>query len=133
MSVNPYEADFLVLPPMKFRHPGNRSRGDGMITTKGDRHFSRLQCLDHKFGMLGAGCRNLLQIFCVRIAFLLLLGDGDRHIPRIFNYVPKRLQTRFETSHPHRRRPHIHPAARLAEVKRNSDNADFAGSDAGSR
>ena len=69
---------------------------------------------DHEFRMFGAGCSDLFQIFCMRVAFLLLLGDGDGNVSGVFNNVAERFQARFEASDPDRRRSHIDATARLA-------------------
>ena len=47
----------------------------------------------------------------------------------IFNHMPQLLEPRFKTSHAHRRRSHINPAARLAKIERHPNNADLLGSD----
>src|SRR5271156_2729055 len=131
VSVNPDKADVLVLTAIELRHACNRSRSNGMIATQSNRHLAGFQRLDHEFCMLGAGCGDLLQILCMRIAFLLLLGNSDGHISGVFNNVPKRLQTRLEPSDAHRRGTHIYAAARLTEVERYTDDANLPGRDAG--
>src|SRR5579863_7817484 len=80
--------------------------------------------------MLGASCGNLFQIFCVRVAFLLLFGDCDGHVPGVFNHMPKRLQSGLEAGYANCGRSHIHAAARLAEVEGHTNDADLTGSDA---
>src|SRR5579872_2360497 len=133
MSVNPNQADFLVLPAIEFRDTGDRSRGNRMIAAQSDWNLARLQRFHDELRVLGAGRSNLLQILRVRIAFLFLLGNGHRNIPRVFDHVPQCLQPRFETSDAYCRGPHIHSAARLAQIERDADDANLARSDAGER
>src|SRR5277367_323131 len=97
-----------------------------MIAAQRDRDFVRLQRLDHELRMLGAGCGNLLQIFRMRITFLLLLSYGDSDVSAVLDDVSDRLKTRLEAGDADRRRPHIHAAARLAEVERNANNTNLS-------
>src|ERR1700733_5286767 len=131
VSVNPDEADVLVLTPIEFRHARNRSRSNGMIATQSNRHLAGFQRLDHEFCMLGAGRSNLLQILCMRITFLLLLGNSDGYISGVFNNVSQRVESRLEAGNTKCGRLHIHAAARLTEVERNPNDANLPGRDAG--
>ena len=131
VSVDPDQANFLVLTTIKFRYARNRPRRDGMIAAQSNRHLAGFQRLHHEFRVLGAGRGDLLQIFCVGIAFFLLLGNGDGDVSGVFDNVTERLQSRFETSDPHCRGTHIDAAARLAEVERYTDDTNLAGRDAG--
>ena len=81
--------------------------------------------------MLGAGRRDLLQIFGVGIAFFLLLGNSDRDIAAILNFMSSRLKTRFQPRNSDRGRPHVNTTPGLAQIERHSDHANFLGSDVG--
>ena len=80
--------------------------------------------------MFGARRRNFFEIFCMRIAGLLLLGHRDCHVPGVFDHMTDLFQPRFQSCNPHRRRSHIHAAPRLAEIKRHTDDADLLGGNA---
>ena len=43
----------------------------------------------------------------MRIAFLFLLGDRNRHIAPVLDLVPELFEARFKSSHPHGRRAHV--------------------------
>src|SRR5579862_835092 len=74
--------------------------------------------------MLRARRGNLLQVFCVGVAFFFLLGNGNRDITPIFHDVSQRFQARFQSRHPHGRRPHVDAAARLPQVQWNTDDTN---------
>ena len=57
-----------------------------------------------------SGC-DLLQVLRVRITLFLLLGNGNRHVAGIFNYVPEGFETGFQAGHAHGGRPHVHTSA----------------------
>src|SRR5579862_6441525 len=104
-----------------------------MIATEGERDFSQLQRFDYQLRVLGTGCRNFLQIFSMRVAFFLLLGDGHGNVATIFDFVAESFEARFESSNAHSRRAHVDTAAGLTEIKGNANDADFARNDGGGR
>ena len=81
--------------------------------------------------MLCTGCSDFLQIFRVGIAFLLLLRNGDGNIAAVFHHVAQGFETRLQPSNANSRRTHVYASAGLAQVKRNADNTNFLGADAG--
>ena len=80
-------------------------------------------------GFLGAGVGDLLEVFGVRIAFGLGLGQGDGNVADVLHVVAERLELGFEAGDAHRRRTHVHAAARLPKVERHADDADVLGFD----
>ena len=131
MRINPDQTNSLVATAIELRNSGDSSRSHRVIAAQRDRHLAGFKCLQHEFGMLGARCSNFLQILGVWLAFFFLLGDSDRHIAAVFNHVTERLQPRFQAGNADSRWPHIHPAARLAQVEGNADDAYLLGRDAG--
>src|SRR5438045_9723386 len=81
--------------------------------------------------MLCTGCSDFLQIFRVGIAFLLLLRNGDGDIAAVFHHVAQGFEPRLQPSNANSRRTHVYASAGLAQVKRNADNTNFLGADAG--
>ena len=102
-----------------------------MISAEGQRNFSGLERLDHQLRMLGAGRGDFLQILRVRVAFFLLFRHGDGDVAAVFDLVAERLEARFESGDADRRRSHVDAAARLAEIERHTDDANFSGRDVG--
>src|SRR5262249_11725394 len=88
------------------------------------------QGLEYEVSLLGAGCSDFLQIFRVRIAFLLLLRNSDSNVPPVFNNMPDLLEPRFEPRNANCRWSHVNTAARLTEIERDTDDTNFPASDA---
>jgi hypothetical protein len=80
----------------------------------------------NQVGFLRARLRNLFQILGVRRAFLLLFGDSNGYVTRIFDVMADLFQSRFETGYADRRWSHVDAPARLTQVERNADYANFA-------
>ena len=74
---------------------------------------------------LGAGVGDLLQIARVRFPETLGFGNRDGDIAAVVDRVAQRLQPGFKSGNPHRRGPHIHAAARLAQIQRYAKDADL--------
>ena len=91
--------------------------------------LSGFQGLHHQLGFFRAGLGDFLQILGVGIAFGLGFGQGDRHVAAVLDVVAQGLELGFESGDAHRRRTHVHAAARLAEVERHADDADVFGFD----
>ena len=75
------------------------------------RNFACFQSLQDKFRVLGAGGRDLFQIFRVRVAFFLLLGDGDGDVAAVLDDVAEGFETSFKAGDAHCRRAHVYAAA----------------------
>ena len=91
MRINPDQPDLLILSPVKLGHPSHRARSDRVVAPQNDRNFTRLQSFDDLFGVLGAGCSDLFQIFGVRMPFLLLLSNRHGNIATILHDMPEGL------------------------------------------
>ena len=96
-----------------------------MISAERKRNFAGFESLDHKLGVLRAGRGNFFQIFRVRRASLLLLGNRYGDVAAVFHLVAKSLKPRLKPCHAHGGGPHIHAAPRLSKVKGNADHANF--------
>src|ERR1700730_36935 len=83
VSVNPDQANFLILTAVELRDTGNGSSGNRMIATQSDWYFARFQRFYDEVRVLAASGGNFLQIFCVGIAFFFLFGDVDHSISRV--------------------------------------------------
>lgn len=59
------------------------------------------------------------------IAFLFLLGDGDRDIPSVFDDVTEGFKAGFESGNADGGWSHIDAAAGLSEIERDADDADL--------
>src|SRR5437773_1634792 len=81
--------------------------------------------------MLGASRSDFFQVFRVRIAFLLLLGNGDGNIAAVFHHVAQGFETRLQPSNANSRRTHVYASAGLAQVERNADDTNLFGADTG--
>ena len=127
VGVDPDQADALVLAAVELGDAGDRAGCHGMVAAQHQRDFAGFERLDHQFGVLGAGGGDFFQIFGVRVAFFFLLGNGDGDVAAVFDLVAEGFQARFEAGHAHGRGAHVDAAARLAEIKRNADDADFPG------
>ena len=123
------KSDSLVLTAIKFGNARDRAGSHGMISAKRQRNLAGFQRLEHQFRMLGAGGRDLFQIFGVGVAFLFLLRDGDGDVAAVFHFVAERFEPGFQSGHADGGRAHVDAAAGLAEVKGNADDANFSGSD----
>ena len=121
----------MILAAVELGDAGDGAGGHGMIAAERQRDFSGLERLDHQFGMFRAGGGDFFQIFGVRVAFFFLLGNGDGDVATVFDVVPERFEPRFEAGDANGRWAHVDAAARLAEVERNADDANFPGSDVG--
>ncbi len=98
-----------------------------MITAQGQRNFSCFKRLNHQFRVLGAGRRDFLQIFGVRVAFFFLLRYGHGNVAAIFHLMPQRFQPRLEPRHSDGRRPHIDATPGLAQIERHADHPNLLG------
>ncbi len=96
-----------------------------MVAAEDQRNVATVEAFDHQLGVLGARRCDFFQILCVRIAFLFLLGDRDGDVAGVFYDVAERFEACFQPGDAHRRGPHVHAAARRAQIERHTDDADF--------
>ena len=127
VGVNPDQSDLLVLAAIKLGHACHRSRRHRVVSAQHQRNFAGFQRLQDQFGMLGAGGGDFLQILRMGSALLLLFGDRDGNIAAVFDDVADGLETGFEPGDTNRGRAHVHAAAGLAQIERDSDHPNLLG------
>ena len=103
-----------------------------MIASEDYRRLASFQRLQHQLGLLGASGGDFSEVLGARIAFFLLLGNSNGDVPGIFDDEAQRLETSLQASHAHRRWAHVHAPARLAEIERDADHANFLARKVGS-
>ncbi len=101
VRVNPDQPDVLPLAPVVLGHPAHRAGGNRVISADRQRSLLLLQRVQNLLGQLGAGGRDLAQVAGVRIAKVLLLGQGDADVARILHHVAQRLQLGLQSGHAH--------------------------------
>src|SRR5579859_7504391 len=100
-----------------------------MIATEDERNFAGFERLQDQVGALGAGGGDFLEVLGVGGAFFFLFRDGDGDVAGVFDNVSDGFEAGFESGYANGGRAHVNTAAGLAEVERDADHADLAGSD----
>src|ERR1700740_3034959 len=129
VSIDPEQSNFLVLPAVELGDPGHGAGSDGVIAAEDERNGAGLETFEDQFGAFGAGCGDFLQIFGMGGAFLLLLGDGDGDVSAVLDDVADGSEGGFESGDADSGRAHVASPPRLAEIERDSDDANLLGSD----
>jgi hypothetical protein len=68
---------------------------------------------------------DLVEIFCVRIAEVLRLGNEDANVPVILNVIPSSCSRSFKSAYRKADGPISTPAPVRAKIHRHPDNRDF--------
>src|SRR5215471_15136709 len=82
--------------------------------------------------MLRTGRSDFLQVLRVGRPFFFLLGNGYGDVPAIFHLMAESLKSGFKAGDTDCRWAHVDASARLAQVKRNTDNANLTSNVGGS-
>src|SRR5438132_285951 len=69
--------------------------------------------------------------FGEKLKMLASSGGPSPKIAAVFHHVAQGFETRLQPSNANSRRTHVYASAGLAQVKRNADNTNFLGADAG--
>ena len=120
---------FWFLTAIKLGDAGDGTGGNRMISAEDQRNFAGLERFENEVSAFGASRGNFLQVLGVRRAFFFLLRDGDGDVAGVFDDVADGFEAGFESGDADGGWTHVDAAARLAEVERNADHADLAGSD----
>ena len=115
---------------VKFGDSRDCSGSDGMVAAKHEGNLPCFEGLENEVGALGAGGGDFLQIFRVGRAFFFLLGKSDGNIAAVFDVMADGLEAGLESGDAHGGGTHVDAAAGLSQVKRHSDDANFARNDA---
>jgi hypothetical protein len=129
VRVDPDEADASGSAAIELGNPSHGACGHRVIAAQDERHLPGFERLEHQFGVLGAGGGDFFQIFRVRIAFLLLFGDGHGDVAAVFHHVSQSFESassrpRAPPTAPYRRRGAIaqdRAALRYADLTAGDD------------
>ena len=66
-----------------------------MVAAKDQRHHVLIERLFHRFRQALAGLGNLVEVFCVLLAVVLLFGLGDGDVADVFDLAAQLLQARL--------------------------------------
>jgi hypothetical protein len=104
-----------------------------MIAAEDERNLAGFERLQNEVRAFYARGSDFLEVFGVGRAFFFLLWDGDGDVAGIFDNVSDGFEASFKSGDADGRRTHVNAAPRLAEVKRNADDAYLARSDVAER
>ena len=133
VGVEPDESDALLAAAIELGQAGDGADTHGVVAADRERHSALAQDSADKVGVLLAGGGDLLEITGVQLAGIFLLGEHNGDIAAVFDDVAESFQLGFEAGDADGRRPHVDPAALLAEIERNADHLDGAAGNASER
>ena len=77
------------------------------------------------FGQTAASLGDFVQVLGALLAVVLFLGLFHGDVADVFDRMAERFQAMLQSGDAQRRGTHVHSAAALAEVHRNSDDANL--------
>ncbi len=110
VGIEPDEPYLLASLGVEAGHTGDRTDGDGVISTQNDRNAALAQGAFDELTEPAASFLDLCEVFQFWIAGITRLGDADRDVTCVLDLAAQLTHRLIHFGYPKRRWSHIHAA-----------------------